>query len=212
MGVVFTAIYLVSVPAAGIRLLLAYNFPDKVDLNSWQQVSARALNLPKSNAHKISGAGLVQSGKQYRYIKNNQQLELQMLYVVNTKGELDPLLIQPTEIEVKSSKQNIRKRDGIGYYELKTDGNLAYLNACINPRGGSTVTSAQFNHNRFKYDFTWSRILPWVLGKEVLKDNRCIWAQLSTPLHGATSYDAYQTLESVWADNYTTWQSRFPAL
>ena len=49
---------------------------------------------------------------------------------------------------------------------------------------------SQFIHNRYTNDFTLSRVLPWVLGKEVLKDDRCVWAQLSTPLNGTTAMDA----------------------
>jgi len=181
-----------------------------LSLNGWQQVSATSLKSQTSDALTTSDSGLVQSGKQYRYLKNNRQLEIQMRYVVNTRGEPNPFEGQPTGILVKEYQKNTIQLNRTGYYELKTDVKLAYLTACINPRGGSTVTSAQFLHNRYTNDFTWSRILNWVSGKEVLKDNRCIWAQLSTPLNGVTASETYQILESVWANNYTRWQSRFP--
>jgi len=210
MAVVFAAIYHIGVGTTGRRLLSTYTLTNTLSLNGWQQVSATSLKSQTSDALTTSDSGLVQSGKQYRYLKNNRQLEIQMRYVVNTRGEPNPFEGQPTGILVKEYQKNTIQLNRTGYYELKTDVKLAYLTACINPRGGSTVTSAQFLHNRYTNDFTWSRILNWVSGKEVLKDNRCIWAQLSTPLNGVTASETYQILESVWANNYTRWQSRFP--
>ena len=205
IGLVFAAIYL----TASKRLLPAY-IPDTISLNGWQQISATSLKNQKSDTATTPDFQQMLSSKQYRYVKNNQQLEIQMRYFVNTRGEPNPFLSQQTKIPVKDSQKNIKKLDRIGYYEMRIEEQQAYLTACINPRGGSTVTSIQFIHNRYTNDFTLSRVLPWVLGKEVLKDDRCIWAQLSTPLNGTTAMDAYQILESVWAANYSAWQSQFP--
>lgn len=212
MFLVFAAIYLVCVPTAGRRLLPNIALPDRLSLNGWHTAEATSIKSPRpSDALLTSGSGLVQSRKQYRLLKNNQQLEIQMHYVINTKGE--PITeVESTKTRVKDIQKKIIELNGIGYYYLKNDGNLAYLTACINPRGGSTVTSAQFNQNRSNHDFTWSRVVPWVLGKEILKDNRCVWVQLSTRLNGANDESAYRLLESVWADNYTAWQSQFPKL
>ncbi len=210
IGMVFAAIYQVFVPTAGRQLLPNIAFPDRLSLNGWHTTEATSLAATRRDAPIASGSGLVQFGKQYRLHKNNQQLEVQMHYVVNTKGEPIPFL-GPTNL-VKDVQKNMLKLDGIGYYELKNDARLAYLTACINPRGGSTVTSAQFNHNRFNYDYTWSRVVPWVLGLEILKDNRCVWVQLSTRLDGSNYESATRILESVWAANYSTWQSQFPKL
>lgn len=208
---VFAAIYQVFVPTAGRQLLPANAFPDRLSLNGWHLAKATEIKSPLTDALVTSGSGLVQSGKQYRLLKNNQQLEIQMHYVVNTKGE--PISdVESTKTRVKDIQKKIIELDGIGYYELKNDGNLVYLTACINPRGGSTVTRAQFNQNRSNYDFTWSRVVPWVLGLEILKDNRCVWVQISTRLNGANDESAYRILESVWAANYSTWQSQFPKL
>ncbi len=211
IGMVFAAIYLVCVPTAGRQLLPANALPDRLSLNGWHTTEATSLAATRRDAPIASGSGLVQFGKQYRLHKNNQQLEVQMHYVVNTKGE--PISsVKSTKTRVKDIQKKIVELDGIGYYELKNDGNIAYLTACINPRGGSTVTRDQFNQNRSNYDFTWSRVVPWVLGKEILKDNRCVWVQISTRLNEANDESAYRLLESVWAANYTAWQSQFPPL
>ena len=95
----------------------------------------------------------------------------------------------------------------MGYYILYNDKKNAYLTSCINPRGGSTVNSSQFMQNRYKHDINSQRILPWILGQDVFRDDRCIWIQLSIPLDREVVTTTYTVLESIWDDNYATWQS-----
>ncbi len=204
VGIVLTATYSIT----SKRLLITSIFPDTLSLNSWQQVTAKSPPQQKSDTPITPKFEVVQSGKDYSYVKNNQRLVLQMRYVVNTRGESNPFLQQSKNL-VNDSQKNVKYLKGIGYYALYSDSKQAYLTACINPRGGSTVTSAQFMQNRYTYDLTWSRIIPWVLGKEVLRDNRCIWAQLSVPSNGVADANIYSVLESAWTANYTAWQSQF---
>ena len=207
--VVQAAVYLVCVPNRGAK---SFAFPDKLVINGWQQVSAHPMSAQsvKDVAADDQNSDFVLSGKQYRY-RHNQQLDVQMRYIVSTQGDIENYLKKFTEItQVKDIQKNIRSEDGIGYYLLLTDNNQAYLTACINPRGGSTVTPSQFLHNRNHYDFTFNRIVQELLGTAILKDNRCLWVQLSTPLNGVNSESAYRILSSVWAANYTTWLTQFP--
>lgn len=88
----------------------------------------------------------------------------------------------------------------------------AYLSACINPKGGSTFTSQQFDSNRIRYDFQFQRLLLWLFGREGLRDNRCLLTLLSTPLSQASPEAAYTTLEQAWFSLYKWWHSRFPKL
>ncbi len=209
LGVVFAAVYLACVPSSGRGRLLAYTFPDS-SLSGWQMVSSKPITLVKDIN---PGLEWVQTGKEYRYIYKQQQLEISMLYVVNTLGNADTFFKQLTgNTSVKFSLGKIKQLKSIGYYALTTDSHQAYLTACINPRGGSSVTSAQFLQNRISYDFTWNRITPWLLGTSTLKDNRGVWVQLSIPLDGTTKEQALKTLESIWSDNYPTWQKQFPSL
>lgn len=212
MGMVLAAVYLVCVPNS--RRAIAYTFPDKFAIKGWQQVSAHPVGAPVvKDITAANDSDFMLSGKQYRYRHNNREVDVQMRYIVSTQGDIENYLKKFTEItQVKDIQKNIRYKDGIGYYVLLTDSNQAYLTACINPRGGSTVTQAQFLHNRNNYDFTSNRILPWLLGTAILKDNRCLWVQLSTPLDGANSEPAYRILESVWAANYTARLTQFPEL
>ncbi|MEH2364420.1 cyanoexosortase A system-associated protein [Nostoc sp.] len=200
LSIILTSIYLIATK----RPLTTSTFPENIALNSWQQIKVKSWSKQKSDTQIIAE---FESGKDYSYTKNNLPLELQMRYVINTRGELNPFLQQSSKNLVKDSQKNIRYVKGIGYYELYSDSKQAYLTACINPRGGSTVNSNQFMQNRYTYDLTWNRLLPWFLGKEVLRDNRCIWTQLSIPLNGVVNSKVYPVLESFWAENYVAWQS-----
>ncbi|BAZ32286.1 putative eight transmembrane protein EpsH [Cylindrospermum sp. NIES-4074] len=206
IGIVLTALYLI----ASKRVLNTAIFPDALNLNSWQQVAVKSVIEQKSDTQTTPNSKVMQFGKDYKYLKDDQQMELQMRYVVNTRGEPNPFLQQLSDNLVKDSQKNVRYIQGVGYYALYSDANQAYLTACINRRGGGTVTSAQFMQNRYAHDLTWSRILPWVLGKDVLRDNRCMWVQLSAPLNGVADTNIYPVLESIWTNNYAAWQSLFP--
>ena len=203
LSILLTSIYLI----ASKRPLITSIFPDNIALNNWQQVKVKSWSPRKYDTQRNTEFPIVQSGKDYSYIKNNQPLELQMRYVINTRGEPNPFLEQLSKDLLKDSQKNIRYVKGIGYYALYSDSKQAYLTACINPRGGSTVNSNQFMQNRYTYDLTWNRILPWVFGQGVLRDNRCIWTQLSIPLNGGVDSSIYPVLESFWAENYAAWQS-----
>ncbi|MDM9383288.1 cyanoexosortase A system-associated protein [Chlorogloeopsis sp. ULAP01] len=205
VGMILTAIYLIT----NKRLLTTSLLPDQLALNSWQQVNVKPLIEQQKDTQDTVKSTVVLSRKDYSYLKNTQQLKLQMRYVVNTRGEPNPFLEKLSENLIKNSQQQPKYVKGVGFYTLYSDSKQAYLTACINPRGGSTVTSAQFMQNRYKYDLVWNRILPWVLGKEVLRDDRCIWAQLSLPLNGVSASNIYLDLEAIWSRNYTAWQSLF---
>ncbi|MEH1845354.1 MAG: cyanoexosortase A system-associated protein [Nostoc sp.] len=205
VGIILTSVYLI----VNKRLLNTLTLPDLIALNSWQQVKVKSWNNQKANSLADTKMAILQSGKDYTYLRNGQHLELQMRYFINTKGESNPFLDQISANLAKDSQKNIRYIKEIGYYLLYSDTKQAYLTACINPRGGGTITSAQFMQNRYTYDLTWNRLLPWFLGKEILRDNRCIWTQLSIPLNGVVDSKVYPVLESFWSENYMAWQSLF---
>ncbi|WP_234300951.1 cyanoexosortase A system-associated protein [Sphaerospermopsis aphanizomenoides] len=202
LGIIFTAIYLI----ASKRPINAGIFPDRI-VNNWQQVKVKSLSQHQSIIPGTDKFIFVESGHDYSYLQNGQKLSVQMRYVVNTRGQPNPFMNLLSQDLIKDSENNIRYLKGVGYYALYSDDKQAYLTACINPRGGSTVNSSQFMSNRYKYDLTLNRLLPWILGQDVLRDDRCVWTQLSVPLNGMVATQSYTVLESFWNDNYATWQS-----
>jgi cyanosortase A-associated protein len=126
-------------------------------------------------------------------------------------GNVSRFLFVHTPIRTANSTLQLRFREGVGHYGVLTHAGKAYLSACVNPRGGSTVTEQQFTQNRYQYDLTVGRLLPWFAGQGALLDRRCIWTLMSVPMDKTTPPDdAYKTLEAAWFSWHQWWQSNFP--
>lgn len=203
LGIILTAIYLM----VSKKPILTRIFPDHIVVKNWQQVKFQPLDQYKYKDPSTDKFEIVESGQNYHYLRNSNKLVVEMRYVINTRGQANPFLSQFSKEVIAERQNNIKNLQGIGKYTLYSDGKKAYLTACINPRGGSTVTSHQFMGNRYQYDITWNRFMPWLLGHHVLRDDRCLWTQLSVPLNGSIAADIYTALESIWKNNYLTWQS-----
>jgi len=191
-------------------------FPATVGLQDWQETSSRSLTESVSKPAATADDSRIRSlsGREYKYVRNNLPLDIRMLYVINTRGKFGPKSIiqyySPVKLAFNSPSVDVRHQQGIGFYSVFAYQQRAYLSACINPRGGSTVSQLQFMLNRYIHDLRWSRILPWLLGQGPLTDRRCLWAHLSIPLENSAPEEAYQSLETVWFSWYRWWQPRFP--
>lgn len=210
VGVFFTLGRFCYDPTAGNRSVSAFAFPKVVPLAGWQLLESRPLAEPIASEHKSWEAVL--ASQKYRYRQNNQQLEIEMRYLASTSGELDGYLKNYTSIQLQNTQllQNLRQHQAVGFYSVFVHQGLAHLSACINPNGGSTVTSAQFLANRYTYDLQLRRMLPWLLGKESLRDKRCLWAHLSIPSNQVSAETSYSVLEKAWYSWYQWWSPRFP--
>jgi cyanosortase A-associated protein len=136
-----------------------------------------------------------------------------MRYLAGTRGDIVTLINKHTNIPKQVVENtDIEKIPEVGYYILFSNRDRAYLSACINSRGNTTVTAKQFSQNRYSQDLKFNIVLPWLQGKDSLRDSRCLWVQLSTPLEKSTTSIAYQTLTKAWIDWYHWWQPRFPTL
>nr|MDJ0736981.1 cyanoexosortase A system-associated protein [Nostocaceae cyanobacterium] len=208
IGIVATSVYLI----ANKVQIAVYNFPDKVALNGWEYVSSASLDIQKYKQQNHNyyqnnrGLEIVQSGKQYRYLQNNHQLEIKMLYAVNSRGNKNPFLTDISKKNIKEKQLQIKQLNKNIYYTIYSNEKQAFLTACINPIGGSTANSAQFMKNRYTYDLNWNRLVLWIFGQKILRDHRCLWTQLSVKLNDMNTTDAYAILESNWTHNYKIWQ------
>lgn len=182
-------------------------FPAVVPLPGWQAVQSHPLAAPVAKRDENL------SGRNYRYSQQGLPLEIEMRYLINTIADVKSL---SKSYAVPAGSMAMRQRQGVGFYSLWVDPQRTYLSACINPYGGSTVTEAQFERNRYLYDYRsdalLTRLLPWLLGQGGIRDVRCLWAHLSIPASSASDDKAYRTLESVWFSWYQWWHPRFPKL
>jgi cyanosortase A-associated protein len=178
-------------------------FPSKVPLTGWQSLASRP--LPESKSEFLQAI----AEKHYQYTRDGRILDIEMRYFTGTDGDVSNYIRSYTSLVPSFS---LGDRANVGFYGLLADRQRAYLSACINPRGGSTVTGGQFMQNRYLYDFRLNRLLPWLLGQESLSDRRCLWVHLSIPLENSSPETAERVLENVWFSWYEWWYPRFPKL
>lgn len=185
-------------PAAMDPTQKKFEFPSKVPLTGWQPEKSKNASDPV--------------GKVYFYSKNNQKLKFEMYYVAD--ASLNEKYFRQFGSERITSgnelKQTVQRQNQEGYYSLSVEGEIAYLRTCISPSGQSTITHDQFMRNRYENDFSFDRILPWLMGQVTLRDHRCLWAHLSLPLDKHSPKLAYQTLETAWVPWHAWWRNKFP--
>jgi cyanosortase A-associated protein len=198
-------------PTAGKREVKPFTFSDRILLNSWQLVKTES--LPVENLKILTESDRPTSPKHYSYINNNVSLNLEMRYLVGTRGDIVELIKQQKNIPQEIiDNAKIEEIPEIGYHILSHDRDRAYLSTCINSRGNTTVTGKQFSQNRYTHDLNFNLVLPWLQGKESIRDLRCLWVNLSTPIEKKNVSTAYQILTKAWIDWYHWWQPRFPKL
>lgn len=179
-----------------------FTFPANIPLEQWRLVES--VPLPTPDVPNYLG------GQEYRYQKDNLSLNVEMRYLIPYDGGIENLIRNVTSIKLVPGNMELFHKEGIGNYGLFLYEGRSYLTACINPRGNSTVTVDQYRRNRNSYDFHVSRIIPWLLGKDNMRDLRCLWANMSVPVDNISQKEAYQILENAWFDWYRWWQPRFP--
>lgn len=215
LATIFFSVFLflgraIIVPTASKAKVPPFVFPSTVPLPGWQLNNSHSLTAPIADSNYLSG-------RHYLYNQNGQTLDIEIRYVVNTKGDVESFIQNYSPIAGFPSQflLTLRQQKGIGFYSLFTDKQRAYLSTCINSRGGTTVTVSQFRRNRDIYDNIYSmrfkeRLLPWLQGQGSIRDMRCLWAHLSTSVKDSSPEDAYQTLEKAWFSWYQWWRLRFP--
>ncbi|MCC0176482.1 cyanoexosortase A system-associated protein [Waterburya agarophytonicola K14] len=204
-------------PTAGNRPVANFRFPQHIKLDS---VKAIALLDSKDRIEPSVDPSATIEVKQekikarqtYEYTHQKSQISLEMSYLVDTRGDVGAYLHQYTKIPTEAiDTKQIEEIPGIGHHTLLTNGDRAYLSSCISPRSPSNVTQKQFSQYRYQHDLKLTIAWEWLQGKASIRDRRCLWIQLSTPLVGDRQA-AYQTLETTWKDVYRWWLPNFPTL
>ena len=223
IGVGIVTTYSLIVPTAGNRPVTSFRFPDRISLNSWQQLNSFALITTEEKTLEdredvleyleLENQEIVQSSQGYGYTKDNINLEVEMRYVVGTAGRVNAYIQKYTDIPLKDLRaQKIEQIKDIGYHILFTNGDRAYLISCIAFNGSGSVTAAQFAQYFREHNSQSQVWLDWLKGKASLRDRRCLWTQLSIPVDRAEPQLTYKTLENFWVDWHQWWKPRFPSL
>lgn len=177
-----------------------------VSLPGWQLISSEPLT---NNTE-------AKAGRRYRFQQGATTLNAEQYYMVSD-GNVSRYLFVHSPVRTANASMKVKFKPEVGHYGLVSHNGNAYLSACINPRGGSTVTESQFTQNRYANDLQIARIAPWLLGQESLIDYRCLWTLMSIPLKNGSKSDAiaaesgaYQRLEDAWFSWHQWWQANFP--
>ena len=196
---------------AGNRSVKPFAFPSVVPLPGWKLFKSHPLAEPTAT-HSNSKWDSILASRKYYYKQNNQHIEIEMRYAIGSLGDIHDYFKNHSSIRLQDTQllHNLRQHKGVGFYSLFVHQGRSHLSACINPHGGSTVTSAQFLANRHTYDLQPQRLLLWVLGKESLLDRRCVWVHLSMSSTQVPVETNYSVLEQAWFNWYQWWNSRFP--
>ena len=211
VGFCLATVYSFIQPTVGNRQVSSFSFPNRIPLESWQLVKTRSITnrqLKKDKQEK-----LIASGKSYIYSQDNFSLEVKMLYLVGTRGNIHSALEKQIAIPTNLLKKaKIQKLEDVGFYLIFRDRKRAYLSSCINSRGEATVTHKQFSKNRYLHDLKYNLLLAWLFGQDTIRDRRCLLTNLSISLDNLQPEMADRILKEVWQDWYLWWQPRFPNL
>jgi cyanosortase A-associated protein len=179
------------------------DFAKTVSLSQWQLKQAQPLKA------KSKGES---DGLKYQFVKTNERLEVQSRFERYTDGNISRLLVVYTPIKPATVQPQLQNRIDVGFYYLFEYKNTAYLSACVNYAGQTTVTEPQFVQNKYKYGWSLQRTFLWIIGQEDLFDGRCLWTLMSIPLDSSsnniTLEKAYADLEAAWVDWYNWWQPK----
>jgi cyanosortase A-associated protein len=192
----------------------AFTFPDQVDLAGWQSLTGRPITLSSLAAQPRPSSKLL-AGHVYQYQSPSHRLTIEMVYAIETNGNvvnfLDDYTTVPPSV-VRSGERLERFSDQSGHYLLFVNDQTAYLASCINPRGGSTIILEQFHRNRYLNDFRPERLWRWFFKSESIRDLRCLWTNMAIPLGNEQPEQGFSVLEDTWLIWHSWWQEHFPKL
>lgn len=206
--------YTFLVPTAGGRSHPPLDLPERIEWSgNWQFQASEALPVDVELTEERFER--VRSARSYQY-QNGQNgsapgttATVELRYVTGSLGDIDGLLYA-REIDADSvGNRQIRELPGIGSYRLFTTDGKAYLTSCLNASGPSTTNSGEFLAVRKQHDPMAARLGPWLLGRDSLRDRRCLWVLLSVPLASpkADPSATYRQLEGLWQVGYADWQA-----
>ena len=127
--------------------------PEAVPLAGWQAIASQPLskeqlaaetpnrptNTANTNPAENKETQEIKMGRRYRYQQGEQTLQADQLYV-QSDGNVSRYLFVYSPVYTANATMQVKFQPNVGHYALVARGDRAYLTACINPRGGSTVT------------------------------------------------------------------------
>lgn len=219
MALTFSSVVLVLgklalMPNEETSVKAAIALPTQVPLKGWQALATTPLAAPRGAI--VQDPSEMVAGNTYVYQRDRAStpmtLTVELRYLIETDPSVRNLLLKYGKPSAAVPfPSTIQHQKETGFYSLYFTQDKAYLSSCINSRGESTVTETQFNQNRYTYDLRLDRVLPVLLGRETLRDGRCLFSVMSLPLQALSSEEIDQTLKDAWESWHHWWQPQFPS-
>ncbi|WP_272147235.1 cyanoexosortase A system-associated protein [Spirulina subsalsa] len=192
--------------------LQAYEFPETIEIEGWNFTDSESIKPVEKPEYEGSS---YRAGRHYRYRQGRTPLDVEIRYVTETLGGVDLFTREHERFQGKADGEEIvaliRQSPETGAFAQLTYDDYAYISTCINPRGLSTVSPDQFQRNQELYDTVMGRVIPWLLGRDRWRDDRCLWTLMYMPL-GDDPDQTQDQLEAAWRDWFDTWEGQFPPL
>jgi cyanosortase A-associated protein len=201
-----------------------YTFPASVAVPAWQ-----LLHSYKAAESRTSGPAFVSrldesaiAGRHYQYLRKGMTIAVEMRYLVNAAVDVPSILQDST---LKRHQPDFTKQNdaGLGTYILFYQQDAPHFSACITPDGQTLVQAEEFRRHQTHPSVMVKRLLPWILGQAPLRDNRCLWVNLTIvpdtspqgqPNQGSqdlrSNSQTIAELKTAWAEWIQEWQHRFP--
>ncbi|MTJ34096.1 archaeosortase/exosortase family protein [Dolichospermum sp. UHCC 0260] len=205
-------------PQAGLSANAVYRFPSEIPLPGWQFVASQPVTLSPEQLAKekeiappvvntditVDKTKEILSGQIYRYQKAGQNLNVNLSYVPLNTGDVKYYYQRFSYLtDLPKLNKPVEKANPKGYHLEFSDQQNRYLTACINSQGKSTVTLSQFNAYFYPLYLNPVQWLNLFNAKQIIRDHRCIWGQLS--LTKADTSDV--ELETTWQALLSYWYS-----
>ncbi len=195
-------------PQVGRREIKSLQFPSQVTLSGWEeQNSVSLVDNPETGLqlHRL------RSGQKYHYQQQGTEVTAALRFFSPTFGNIEHYVKKTDDppLQKAYAQGKTSYLPDLGTYRLFNDQETAYLSACLTPEGESTINVAAYVNKTNRGIFNWETLIPRLLGQRSLRERRCLWVHLSTPLQQDSPEDSYRRLESVFKTGYSQWQGLF---
>lgn len=184
----------------------SYTFPASIPLSRWQFVQATPIGLQKLYTPSLatSADDLTISGQHYRYLRNGQPISIEMRYFGDYSSVAD--IVRETTVQLERIRLT-PAQTSVGVHATYQRSDRLFITGCIPATRETTITTGQLRSAQNRLDVLARRSLPWFLGQVPLRDLRCLWVRMSTPINSANSS---QELEQAWIEWVQWWQNNYP--
>ncbi|QDZ41234.1 cyanoexosortase A system-associated protein [Euhalothece natronophila Z-M001] len=198
----------VIVPEVGRREMSPLRFPSQITLAGWNLENSEPLvDEPETelSLHRL------RSGQEYEYQQGDNEIAIALRLYSPTFGNVESYV---RRIYGSSHREAYREGEdrylsGIGNYRVFHDEETAYLTACVAPEGESTVSVSDYVNQTNATVFSPQGVIPRVLAQRSLRERRCLWVHLSTPLQGESPEAREEVLEEAFEEGFPKWQRLF---